>query len=134
MKPWSTPALLFGCLVSIAPSVLAADFSGKWQMEFHTNSSTAARPLCTFEQKENHISGVCKGPHSEGPVSGAVNGSAIEFTWKTGQGGGGNSGDGQMHAGGGVWTFRGTLAEDNTISGSGTAPTGEKGQFTAKRP
>jgi len=128
------PALLFGCLVSVMASAPAADFSGKWQMEFRTNSSTSARPLCTFEQIENHLSGVCKGPHSEGPVSGAVNGRAIEFTWKTGQGGARSSGDGQMHASGGVWTFSGTLGEDNTMSGSGTAPTGEKGQFTAKRP
>lgn len=120
--------------MSASTSVLADDLSGKWQIEFQTNSNTSARPLCTFEQKDNQISGNCKGPHSEGPASGTVDGRRIEFTWKTGQPGSRGEGNGQMQSGGGVWTFAGTLGENNdVITGKGTAPTGETGTFTAKR-
>lgn len=132
MEPSSLRACLFGCLLFAGTSAFAEDFSGKWQVEFRTSSNTRAMPLCIFEQKENRISGNCKGPHSEGPASGTVDGRSIEFTWRTGQGGG-NSGDGQMHSGGGIWKFTGTLGQDNSITGSGTASTGETGQFTAKR-
>jgi hypothetical protein len=121
------------CCLLLAGAALAEDFSGKWQVEFRTSSNTSARPLCTLEQKENRLSGACKGPHSEGPVSGTVNGRAIEFTWRTGHAAAKDSGDGQMHSGGGDWTFTGTLGDANSISGSGIAPSGEKGEFTAKR-
>ena len=125
-------ACLLFCLVPAAYSV-AADLSGRWQIDFHADSHTSARPLCTFKQSENRISGDCKGPHSEGPVSGIVNGQTVELTWRTGNAANRTPGDGQMQSGGGVWTFRGTLGEDGAITGTGTAPTGEKGPFSAKR-
>lgn len=120
-------------LCCLAAGASAADFAGKWQVEFRTSSQTSARPLCTFEQKDNRISGTCKGPHSEGPASGTVKGSKIEFTWKTGGAASRQENNGQMQSGGGAWTFTGTLSDDHQITGDGTAPTGETGRFTAKR-
>ena len=124
---------LLVCILWFSTALPAADLSGKWQVEFRTDSNTSARPLCTLRQSGNQISGACKGPHSEGPMSGSVNGQSVELTWKTGNASTRNSGDGQMQSGGGVWMFSGTLGDDGVIAGTGTAPTGEKGPFTAKR-
>lgn len=114
--------------ISIALAVCAslasaADLTGKWQVDLHAESSAGqtfrASPLCTFTQSGSTLSGTCKGPRSEGQASGSVNGAQVEFTWKTG---------------GGEWSFKGKLDDDNTITGTGAAPQGAaSGNFRAVR-
>jgi hypothetical protein len=113
--------MLIGGSGLYASAATIADVTGNWQvqLEIHANGmAMAARPLCAFQQKGEDLSGTCKGPSSEGPITGTVKGQQVSFTWKTARG---------------EWTFNGNL-DGIVITGSGTGPGSDvKGPFTAKK-
>lgn len=108
--------------IALCSAAMAADITGNWQVQFEVNSGgmyARAVPLCALQQKDDALTGTCKGPHSQGAASGTVKADKVDFTWTTDNG---------------AYTFSGTLSADgSTISGTGTSPQGAQGDFTAKK-
>lgn len=75
-KGRSVLPLLFLCTLA-APAV-AADLTGSWVI---TNGSNPVVQSCTFNQSGNSLSGACKGPGFEGPVTGAISGQVVKWRW-----------------------------------------------------
>ncbi len=119
---WNKARILVAAMgmIGLCSSVaLAADISGNWQVQFQSGQFDQATPLCTLQQKDDTLTGACKGPHSQGQASGTVKGDKVDFTWTTPNG---------------AFSFSGTLGADgSTISGTGTSPQGKQGTFTAKK-
>ena len=60
---------------TVAGSVSAADISGTWMV------SGPITPSCTFTQSGNSLSGACRGPGAEGPLSGSVDGETVKWVF-----------------------------------------------------
>ena len=56
-------------------SALAADISGTWKI------AGPITPSCTFTQTGNSLSGACRGPGAEGPLSGSIDGQAVKWVF-----------------------------------------------------
>lgn len=99
--------------------------SGKWQLELRINGRIRATPACTVHQTGNSLSGSCRGPHSQGPVTGSVDGDRVTLRWLTNP----TTRNGAK----GMWVFRATVASDGTLRGTGVAPGGRGGSFTGHK-
>src|SRR5689334_7291107 len=62
-------------LVTPIASAFAADLTGTWAV------TQPVTPTCTLTQTRAAITGSCKGPQAEGPVSGTITGKEVTFTW-----------------------------------------------------
>ena len=56
-------------------SALAADISGTWTI------AGPITPSCTFTQTGNSLSGACRGPGAEGPLSGSIDGQTVKWVF-----------------------------------------------------
>src|ERR1700728_3662026 len=54
---------------------LAADISGTWRV------TGLITPSCTFTQTGNSLSGACRGPGAEGPLSGNIDGQTVKWVF-----------------------------------------------------
>jgi len=107
-----------------------ANFSGPWSVNGQIvagNLFTSIVPICTFQQVGNQLSGICKGPNSAGPASGAASGPNITWQWQLVP----SNPIGLA----GTATFQGTLGPDNVVRGSWTFSQipYSSGPFTAQR-
>ena len=56
-------------------SAVAADVSGTWRI---TGPIT---PFCTFTQTGSNLSGACRGPGAEGPLTGSIDGQTVKWVF-----------------------------------------------------
>jgi hypothetical protein len=104
------------------------NISGVWHVNGRARYGAvwaSATPTCTFRQIGNRLSGTCVGPAARGPLSGAIAGTRVSWTWShVATRPGGVSGDTQ---------FNGTYFNSRLIRGSMYAPPAGNGSFTQTR-
>ena len=68
----------FACVVLLTSGMaaaLAADVSGTWSIR------GPVTPVCTFIQSGNTLSGACRGPGAEVPLTGTIDGQSLRWTF-----------------------------------------------------
>lgn len=113
--------LAFACVVLLTSGMvaaLAADVSGTWAIR------GPVTPVCTFVQDGNNLSGACRGPGAEGPLTGTVDGQSLRWTFTRTN----------MASGRGIapLTFSASLDGQN-LSGTMTLNGANPAPFTAQR-
>jgi hypothetical protein len=109
----------------------AANLAGRWQVQgsLSTGVGTVAQatPVCDFKQAERTLSGTCKGPHAEGPVTGTIAGKHVSWNWQA-------KASTPIGLSSTAW-FQGDLGADGVIRGSWRLEQlpGAKGEFTQTR-
>jgi hypothetical protein len=107
------------CVVflGLSSTVVLADVSGTWAIQGPID------PVCTLRQQGNAISGECRGPAAQGPVTGTAQGQAVRFVFsRTGR-------NGQTLP---PVAFTGTQ-DGETLTGTAAMPNGPGSVFTARR-
>jgi len=103
--------------------------SGVWHVQGQIVNGAvmvSATPTCDFRQDGGKLSGECVGPNARGPLTGAIAGDKVSWTWShVATTPGGVSGYTQ---------FNGTYVNDQLIKGSMTSPAIHgSGPFTQTR-
>jgi hypothetical protein len=107
-------ALLFAGVLA-APAFAADNFSGTWDI------NGRVRLICSFTQKDKVLTGNCKGPLDQGPISGNVDGKSVNWIWAA------QTADSVPHIG----EFSGQWDLKNAITGQWTEDTGATAQAPA---
>ena len=68
--------VLFSATINCAGA--AEDLTGNWVF---STAPGGPKPVCTITQKGQNISGKCKGPTNDGPVTGTVRGNKVALAW-----------------------------------------------------
>jgi hypothetical protein len=81
-----TPLASVAVLALLVATVVAADVSGTWALEFQRNGSDALyQSQCSFDQQGTRLSGSCRsGFESVLPVSGTAEDASVSFEFSTG--------------------------------------------------
>jgi hypothetical protein len=119
----------FALTAAGAASAQTPNISGVWHVNGRAHYGAvwaSATPTCTFRQVGGRLSGICVGPAARGPLSGAIAGTRVSWTWSHGATRpDGVSGDTQ---------FNGIYVNSRLIRGSMIAPpVPGSGSFTQTR-
>jgi len=124
-------AAVLALLTPLAAQAASPDVSGVWRVRAHAEvdgqTVAEARPDCVFHQEGSRLTGACKGPKSEGPITGTVDGAHVAWDWQA-----------KAFAEGGATglvSFKGDIGADGVMRGSwtGSVLPGLVGAFTGER-
>jgi hypothetical protein len=107
-------ALLFAGVLA-APARAADNFAGTWDINGRVTL------ICSFMQKDKVLTGTCKGPLNQGPISGSVDGKWVNWIWNA------KTADGVRLIG----EFSGQWDLKNAVTGQWTDDTGAVTQAPA---
>jgi hypothetical protein len=116
-------------LAATSVGAQAPNLAGVWKVSGKISCIGAVMivtPTCTFRQADGRLGGECVGPNARGPISGAIAGSKVSWTWQhqatTNEGISGST------------SFNGTYASPRLIRGvMSSAGLPCKGAFTQTR-
>ncbi len=111
---------LLTALAMFALPLAAADISGAWKVE-GAIADVHVNRVCTMKQVGNKLTGACKNPTNELPMTGEVNGDKVTWTYDSDY-------QGQKT----TLVYKGTLGPDGAMKGT-IATEGVEGSFTAKK-